>query len=175
MALWVSGLVTVTETVPAAWAGVTAVIEVELLTVTEGEATAPKSTVAPLTKPVPVRVTAVPPAMGPDVGATDDRVGAGGPPPGVMVKLAFEMSKKMLPTQATRTRAWVVGALGMVTASVPSLAVDAARRSGRCCRRRSRERSRRWRSSPARRWCWPRSRSPSASCRRPRSPPCWAR
>ena len=79
MALWVSGLVTVTATVPAAWAGVTAVSEVALLKVTEVDARPPKSTVAPLTKPVPVRVTGVPPAKGPLVGAIDVRVGAGRP------------------------------------------------------------------------------------------------
>lgn len=45
----------------------------------------------------------------------------------VIVKLAFEMSKKMLPTQVTRMRAWVVGVLGMVTDCVPSLGVEATR------------------------------------------------
>ena len=45
----------------------------------------------------------------------------------MIVKLAFEMSKKMLPTQVTRMRAWVVGVLGMATDCVPSLGVEATR------------------------------------------------
>src|SRR2546423_12191746 len=40
-----------------------------------------------------------------------------------MVKFAPEMSKKILPTASTLTRAVVVGALGTVTFSVPSLGV----------------------------------------------------
>ena len=54
----------------AAWAGETAVMSVEETTVKLVAATAPKSTeVAPL-KPVPVMVTVVPPAGGPEVGET---------------------------------------------------------------------------------------------------------
>ena len=48
--------------------------EVALLKVTEAAGTAPNSTVAPLTKSVPVKVTAVPPAVGPLVGRIDFRV-----------------------------------------------------------------------------------------------------
>ena len=68
--LWPLLLVTVTETVPAEAAGVTAAIWVELCTVTAPEAAPPKLTPAPVRKPVPVRVTAVPPPVGPLLGVT---------------------------------------------------------------------------------------------------------
>src|SRR5437868_3090893 len=48
--------------------------------------------------------------------------------PAVIVKLAFEISKKMLPTASTLTRACVVGVFGTVTASEPSLGVVASTR-----------------------------------------------
>jgi hypothetical protein len=69
-------LVTTTSTAPAAWAGVVAVIEVEFTKVTPVAAVPPKVTVAPLTKFVPVMVTAVPPMSGPLVGATEVTVRA---------------------------------------------------------------------------------------------------
>ena len=47
---------------------------------------------------------------------------------GVIVKFAFEMSKKMLPTASTFTLAVVVAILGMVNNSDPSLAVLAKHR-----------------------------------------------
>src|SRR5262249_6447066 len=121
----------VTATVPAAWAGATAVGEEALVNVTEVAPTAPKSTVAPVTEPVPGHGTAGPPGIRPLGGETDVRVGAGRPLSGVIVKLAFEMSKKTLPTQETRTRAWDVGVLGIVTVSEPSLGVDAASEVGK--------------------------------------------
>lgn len=46
----------------------------------------------------------------------------------MIVKLAFEISKKMLPTQVMRMRAWVVGVLGRVTDCVPSLGVEARKK-----------------------------------------------
>ena len=49
--------------------------------VTEVAPRAPKSTVAPLTKPVPVKVTGVPPKVVPVAGSIDFRVGAGTGPP----------------------------------------------------------------------------------------------
>ena len=55
-------MVTTTLTAPAAWAGVVAVSEVALPKTTPVAATPPRATVAPDTKPVPVIVTAVPPA-----------------------------------------------------------------------------------------------------------------
>lgn len=69
------GVVTVTETVPLP-AGDVAAIEVELVTLTAVAGLAPKSTVAPLTKPVPVMVTVVPPPAGPLLGLTLVTVGA---------------------------------------------------------------------------------------------------
>src|SRR6266481_1514127 len=74
--LCVSAFVTVTLTAPAACAGVVAVIVVPLTTVTPVAALPPTLTVAPVTKLVPVIVTAVPPAVGPDEGATLATVGA---------------------------------------------------------------------------------------------------
>ena len=59
-----SVLVTTTLTVPAACAGLDAVMEVELTTVTLVAAVPPKLTVAPAEKPVPVMVTNVPPLVG---------------------------------------------------------------------------------------------------------------
>jgi hypothetical protein len=75
---WVSGLVTVTLTAPAACAGVVAVIVVAFTTVTPVALVPPRVTVAPLTKPVPLIVTLVPPAVGPEVGLIPVTVGAGG-------------------------------------------------------------------------------------------------
>ena len=69
-------LVTTTFTVPAACAGVVAVIEVPLTTMTLVADAPPKVTLAPEAKFVPVIVTAVPPLVVPDVGET--AVGAGG-------------------------------------------------------------------------------------------------
>jgi hypothetical protein len=69
------GLVTTTLTAPAEPAGVVAVIWVELTTVTAVAAALPKVMVAPARKPFPVRVTAVPPPVGPLVGEMPLRVG----------------------------------------------------------------------------------------------------
>jgi hypothetical protein len=66
--------VTVTATVPVP-AGEEAVIEPELTTVTPVAGTEPKSTIAPLMKPVPLMVTLVPPAAGPVSGLTAVTVG----------------------------------------------------------------------------------------------------
>ena len=57
-----------TFTAPAAFAGVTTVIKVELLKFTKVALLPPNDTVAPLTKLLPVMVTKVPPASGPLVG-----------------------------------------------------------------------------------------------------------
>ena len=69
-------LVTVTSTVPEP-AGLVAVIDVALFTVTPVAAVPPNATVAPDAKPVPLMVTEVPPAAGPVAGLTPDTVGAG--------------------------------------------------------------------------------------------------
>ena len=68
-------LVTVTSTLPAASAGAVAVIEVAELTVTLEAAVEPNLTVLPAANPVPVIVTEVPPAVGPNVGLTAATVG----------------------------------------------------------------------------------------------------
>lgn len=74
-ALWPLGLVTTTSTVPAPWAGVVAVMEVLLTTLTL--VGAPSSvTVAPDWKPVPVIVTGVPPPVDPVLGEMPVTVGA---------------------------------------------------------------------------------------------------
>lgn len=75
VALSAFGFVTTTLTAPAEDAGVTAVIWVELTTATEVAAALPKVTVTPARKPVPVRVTSVPPAAGPLPGEMPLRVG----------------------------------------------------------------------------------------------------
>jgi hypothetical protein len=72
-----SGFVTTIETVPAPSAGVTALICVVLLTVTDVAATLPNTTVASAWKPVPVIVTVVPPLVSPEVGETLLTVGGG--------------------------------------------------------------------------------------------------
>jgi hypothetical protein len=72
--------VTTTLAEPAVPAGVVHVIEVDDTTVTFVQAEPPTETVEPLEKFVPVIVIAVPPATGPDVGITEEIVGAGGKP-----------------------------------------------------------------------------------------------
>ena len=69
------GLVTVTESVLGISAGDLAVMVVALTTTTLVPAPDPNATAAPLTNPVPVMVTAVPPAAGPEVGLMVDANG----------------------------------------------------------------------------------------------------
>jgi hypothetical protein len=70
-------VVTRTFTAPGVMVdGEVAVIDVAEFTVTPVAAVAPNATVAPLMKFVPVIVTDVPPAVGPDVGLIDVTVGA---------------------------------------------------------------------------------------------------
>ena len=69
------GVVTVTFTVPEP-AGLVAVIEVDEVTLTAVAGLAPKVTVEPVVKPVPVMVTTVLPAAGPVDGLTALTVGA---------------------------------------------------------------------------------------------------
>ena len=64
-------------TAPAAWAGVVAVIDTLLTTVTFEAGVPPTLTVAPVRKFVPVIVTPVLPAAGPVLGAIEVTVGAG--------------------------------------------------------------------------------------------------
>jgi hypothetical protein len=67
--------VTVTVTAPAVPTGVVAVIVVAFTTTTLVAAALPNVTVAPVTKLVPVIVTAVPPAVDPLLGLTLVTVG----------------------------------------------------------------------------------------------------
>src|ERR1700744_2733489 len=69
------GVVTTTSTAPAACAGVVAVMEVALLTVTDVAAVPPNVTAVAPVKFVPVMVTVVPPAIGPLAGLADVTVG----------------------------------------------------------------------------------------------------
>jgi hypothetical protein len=62
-------------TVPAACAGAVAFNSVADTNVTNDAAAVPNFTVAPGTNPLPIIVTAVPPAVDPERGLTDDTVG----------------------------------------------------------------------------------------------------
>src|SRR6185437_16382076 len=84
-----SVLVTTTLTVPAACAGVVAVMEVLLATATFVAATPPNPTVAPLAKLLPVIVTAVPPLAEPEVEEIELTIGAGLPPLFCTLKVAI--------------------------------------------------------------------------------------
>ena len=77
VSLWPSLLVTTMLVAPDACAGVVAVIEVLLTTVTPVADVPPTFTVAPERKPVPVMVTAVPPELVPDDGEIAVTLGAG--------------------------------------------------------------------------------------------------
>src|SRR5437870_13238553 len=77
MRLGPATVVTTSSTPLAAWAAVVAVSEVLLMRVTLVAAVPPRLTVAPAAKPVPVRVTAVPPLLVPELGEIALTVGAG--------------------------------------------------------------------------------------------------
>jgi hypothetical protein len=70
------GVVTVTSTVPAEPAGAVAVMLVALTTVNEVAAVLPKLTAVAPVNPLPVMVTAVPPASGPATGEIPVTTGA---------------------------------------------------------------------------------------------------
>ena len=71
-------VVTVTSTVPAAWAGLTAVSVESLTTLKLEAAVPPKLTlVVPLLNPFPVTVTVVPPLVGPALGEAPVTTSAG--------------------------------------------------------------------------------------------------
>jgi hypothetical protein len=80
VALVPAGVVTVTSTVPEP-GGDDAVISVELTRLTLVAPFGPKLMPVAPTKFVPVIVTLVPPAVGPDAGLTPVTVGGAGPPP----------------------------------------------------------------------------------------------
>src|SRR6202158_623488 len=74
--LWLSGLVKMPLTAPAACAVVVPLIVVGVI-VPMASADPPKVTVAPDWKPVPFTVSAVPPAVAPEDGLTEATVGGG--------------------------------------------------------------------------------------------------
>ena len=76
-ALLPAGVVTMTLTAPAAPTGVVAVIVVASTTATLVAAAPPKVTLVAPVKVVPVMVTLVPPAVGPEFGLTEVTVGPG--------------------------------------------------------------------------------------------------
>ena len=78
VALVPPGVVTVTSTAPAAWAGDVTVIWFAVSTVNVLAAVAPKFTAVVPVNPVPAIVTLVPPAVLPDVGVTLVTVGPAG-------------------------------------------------------------------------------------------------
>ena len=70
-------MVTLTVTVPATWASVTAVTFVGDVTVKLVAAVVPNVTEVAPNRPVPVMATVVPPLVVPEVGVTEEIVGAG--------------------------------------------------------------------------------------------------
>ena len=76
MALVALGVTTVTSMAPAVPAGEVAVSEVGEVTESEVAGTEPKSTALAPVNPVPVMVTEVPPARGPDRGLSKLTTGA---------------------------------------------------------------------------------------------------
>ena len=75
IALWLSKFVTDTETIPVACAGVLHVIDVGETTTVEVQRLVPNLTIAPVRKPVPDIVTAVPPAIAPELTERPLKVG----------------------------------------------------------------------------------------------------
>jgi len=68
---------TVTPTVPAPWAAVLATRDVALFTVKLAAVVAPNLTFLVPVRWLPETVTVVPPVAGPELGATEETVGAG--------------------------------------------------------------------------------------------------
>jgi hypothetical protein len=97
------GVVTVTSTVPADSVGLVAVTDVGLLTVTPVAAVVPKSTAVAPVRFVPVMVTLVPPAVGPEVGLTPVTVGtvAGAANVNLSAVLVAETSVSVLTVTST--------------------------------------------------------------------------
>jgi hypothetical protein len=93
----VDGFVTTTFCAPAAFAGVVQVSDVADPKATDVHAVPPTVTVTPDTKPVPVTVTEVPPAVEPADGDTEATVGASAD---VMTEEAFATATKLPPPYA---------------------------------------------------------------------------
>ena len=85
-------MVTITFTIPAACAGVVAVIDVPFTTATPVAAVPPTLTVAPAKNPVPAMDTAVPPLIVPEFGEMEVTVGAG---------VELELRRRELATDGT--------------------------------------------------------------------------
>jgi len=100
VAAWPSILVTTMSTAPAACAAVVQAIFVDDSKATVAAATPPMETVVPLAKFVPVIVTAVPPATGPDKGETDATVGSGPRNVKPLARVALTPSGPVITTSA---------------------------------------------------------------------------
>ena len=108
-------VVTVTATLPAAWAGVVNVNEVEEFTVTEAAATVVPpivTDVAPVMKLAPVMVTLVPPVIGPAAGEIEAAVGRLMLQPTCTV-VTFAIT--LLPVAFVTLHVWLVGCWNAVT------------------------------------------------------------
>ena len=127
-------MVTATGTAPAACDGVTTLIDMLLVTLTLEPAMPPKVTPAPLTKFVPLIVTAVPPEVEPEFGETDVTVGAGAgavyvkPPVNVpLCPSEFETTTLTLPEECAGVNAVIEVALTTFTlvAAAPPIVTTA--------------------------------------------------
>lgn len=116
-----------TSTVPADSAGLTAVIDVSLFTVSDLAAVVPKSTPVAPVKPVPVMVTEVPPAVDPDDGLTPVTVGADGAaviatePSDGFVEAAVQVSVAAVPANEPPCTVESMFRLPAVNVAVPTL------------------------------------------------------
>jgi len=114
-------VVTVTLTIPAVPAGAVALIDVAETNVTAVPALAPNLTVVvPLTKPVPVRVTTVPPARGPFAGLSAVTVG-----PATYVKLTTLVDVPPGVVTFTVTAPVPAGAVAVIWVEELTVTVDA--------------------------------------------------
>lgn len=104
------GVVTTTLAVPAEPAGVTAVIEVELTTTTDVAAAPPIVTPVAPVNPVPVMVTAVPPAASPVAGDIPDTVGG--------ATYVYNVLAELLPAEVVTTTLDEPAACAPVTAVI---------------------------------------------------------
>jgi hypothetical protein len=126
-ALWPSLFVTTTSTLPALPGGAVAVIAVSLATLTDAAAVVPKDTVAPVENPVPAIDTLVPPAAGPELGPTEDTVGAG--LAGVSYRKPFD-SRALCPsgfvTTTSAMPADLDGVVAVIDVALTTATLDAA-------------------------------------------------
>jgi hypothetical protein len=121
------GVVTVTLTVPAVSAAVTAETVVAVSTVNDDAATFPNRTEVAPVRFVPVRVTVVPPVVGPEPGLMALTVGGGG---GVATKVNLSLLLFTLvpPGPVTQTSTFPVasgGETAVIEVSEPTVKDDA--------------------------------------------------